>query len=1202
MSPSFDSSDLPAVVLKFGNEGQKEEVDPQNLIQRVGQLLQMVIMSNSVSPACLTALGQMADSGKVLALPFVEEIKQSGALSKSVSFEWGDCQEKMSSNLLELRNAIASCVAVTTTSTPVIELITLWSDVHDAITGDFIEKSEALFEKKAAETRDTLNSKEVGKLLALALSASTSLASAFTHSLREAIQMLANAGTPLSETLTAELQLHLTAIHEALSEQDWAELCAHLLESRHPQWRTLAEAANKVSDLTTKESTLVAVEVHKVFDSPFSKVITDKGLSGLDGVFGQSRESVDAALDALRGVGLAAAGTVTAFLARAGLPPLLRLEIARDYFQTVGLFFSGLYTSALNYIEDHHIATDMSRFLNGVRSIYDVASINVLQVVENASISRDFMIEISMWVLITAVGVVYLSYLWFVFSGRHLHRRDDEVRQGHEAETWAELANKRKKKIALFTFVITACLTIYLPLTRLCLELLVPRWSRHIVNVNSLTSSSSTGTRTSDLIIRRFYENGIAILIVASFLVATFTLPLPKLLVRLIAQNRPTGSLENSKITYDLDGEEVPFDDKVYERLVQRDPNQLRCPYRSLYAGFEQRWSYFKVLQLLVKLVLALVIVITPSDDMVLRAIILCAFYACVVALSSYSTPFTDPLNNVMEISGKVTALTTCIGGLVAVSSDIQKTKSRTLEVVAIVYCAHCQFFHHASLLLRMPNARLWVKNVLGWITFSDTCRGIDDAPAKDVLPHWDLEREVKHRVWHGFWRALLLQMGQESDPSNNIKIIDRLTALEQAIVASGIHRVRAHWKGEVDVHNAWLRQTLRRALEGLDVYWDDATGTRDGHLDSKSCFGKMYVIPYPFHCVVVYDDCNDETILRDDVDPKNGESKLAKLLFLNFTPRIMAKRELRHKLRVLSTQKTWINFPFSRVEQVTVPDGVIQTTDANGVTHTQVRFSTVSFVCYYTCGVIGVSSNGDAKGRIMAEGFKVSMTYRDGHGKAVAPNTGMVYQQSDRVAVMRESHIGLTSAMIVSTELRQIFDQTKEVWEAGLPELCQQHQEYRQCLQAKHAEANATLTDAFWYFVYNDANLSREQLEEHFKHRETNPQLKLQVAMNQVALDSLYLRIQFIHSHPTVTFWYIFWDDVYVRNVEMRRLYKFKQDLDPRQPTSICYHVMRRPQLEAWLQKRQLIGTKRLFHPHMLDLLYQEMERRLKGKNIDNA
>ncbi|GMF33019.1 unnamed protein product [Phytophthora fragariaefolia] len=127
-----------------------------------------------------------------------------------------------------------------------------------------------------------------------------------------------------------------------------------------------------------------------------------------------------------------------------------------------------------------------------------------------------------------------------------------------------------------------------------------------------------------------------------------------------------------------------------------------------------------------------------------------------------------------------------------------------------------------------------------------------------------------------------------------------------------------------------------------------------------------------------------------------------------------------------------------------------------------------------------------------MAEGFNVSMTYRDGHGKAVAPYTGMVYQQSGRVAVMGESHIGLTSAMLESKELTTIFEQAREIWEAGVPELLEQHQQYRRELQIKHAQANATLTDSFWYFVYNDPHLSREKLKAHFKNRETNPCLNL--------------------------------------------------------------------------------------------------------------
>ncbi|KAF1789561.1 hypothetical protein GQ600_5034 [Phytophthora cactorum] len=637
----------------------------------------------------------------------------------------------------------------------------------------------------------------------------------------------------------------------------------------------------------------------------------------------------------------------------------------------------------LNYIEEHHIATDMSRFLNGVRSIYDVVSINVVQVVQNAAISRGLMIDLAMWLLIAAIGAVYLSCIWFACSGRHLHRRDEEIRQGHEADTWAELATTQEKRVAMFTYVITACLTIYLPLTRLCLEI-VAESAAHLLFTNgtqyseensafrvsngALTNSGSVGTSASELVVARFKNDDtswVAIAASAVILLATFTLPLPRLLIRAIAQNRPTGSLENSKVTYDLDGEEV------YERLVQRDPNQLRCPYRSLCAGFEQRWSYYKVMQLVVKLCLALIIVFVASDNTVLRAIILCAFYACVVALSSYSTPFIDPLNNLMEISGKLTALVPCIGGLVAVTSDMKQNKS-TAHIVNF-------FVMLVILLLGMLLLGFWIKNFLGWITFSDTCRGIDNGSTKNVLPLWDLEREVKHRVWHGFWRALMLEVAQETriikaEPQG-MNLVDRFTALEQAIVASGIHRVRDHWQGEEDAHNA---TNLRSALEGVDVYWDDATGTRDGHLDSKTCFGKMYVVPYPFHCVVVYDDCKDETIIRDDKD---------------------------------------------------------------------------------------------------------------------APYTGMVYEQSGRVAVMDKSHIGLTSTMTESSELRKIFTQTQE---------------------DKHAQANATLTDAFWYFVYNNANLSREKLEEHFKRRELNPRLKLLAATHQVALDSLYLHL---FSH---TFWHI--------------------------------------------------------------------------------
>ncbi|KAF1323180.1 Cell differentiation protein rcd1, partial [Globisporangium splendens] len=172
----------------------------------------------------------------------------------------------------------------------------------------------------------------------------------------------------------------------------------------------------------------------------------------------------------------------------------------------------------------------------------------------------------------------------------------------------------------------------------------------------------------------------------AVVLFVTFAIPLPLLLVRAIKENRPTGSLENPLVTYDLDGEEVPFDDKVYARLIANDPAQLRCPYRSLYAGFESKWSFYKVFQLLFKV--ALILPLVAVQQLGVRGAISCAIYLLIVTLTSYGTPFSDPLNNLIEVSGKIAALVTCIGGMIlafGVSSKLESIIGAIVNIVNLV-------------------------------------------------------------------------------------------------------------------------------------------------------------------------------------------------------------------------------------------------------------------------------------------------------------------------------------------------------------------------------------------------------------------------------------------------------------------------------------------------------------------------------------
>ncbi|KAL8006962.1 hypothetical protein Plhal703r1_c05g0030381 [Plasmopara halstedii] len=1191
----LDIDDLPSETLTEVPNVFANSQEVQRSIKRAGQALINAFDLSSFSSECQGAVATMAASGHALELRFSDEIKTAGGLTVL-------SQHCTLRHLADVRIAIADCATATKFSPPVVELLSLWSVVHTSVTDVLTQVTllSAPIFNNGSEILQTLehgeeNAKAIGKFLATALTSSDLLALTSDHELIHALHHLVETGQPIADDIVLKYHQHMANIRKLLSDHDWNIFQSHCLK---PLNLSLLAIDSTIVEQAKEVTTLIIKTSNDVFDSPYTKLIVTQGFASLDEVFSQNRDVVDAALETIRNGGTSTFGVVATCLSRSGFPSLLRVEIVRDFFQTVSLFFAGLYVSVLDSFNQYQFASKMNSFLDTLHSLYDVMAINLVALIERTSQSRAWIAEVAVWILLAAITIVYGSFLWFAFSGRHLHRRADEVRQGHEALTWALLAEKQKMRVRIFTIIITACLTVYLPLTRLCFDIVIAAATTHS------NDDKNQGINASKLLLSRFQHDPAwpVFVVIAILLLITFTIPLPYLLIRAIAENRPTGSLENPLVTYDLDGEMVPFDDKVYARLVSRDPSQLRCPYRSLYAGFEQRWSYYKVLQLIVKLALAFGIALTTNSDVQIRGIISCSIYSTVVVISGYGTPFTDPLNNVMEISGKVTALITCVGGvIVAFIKTDQKLLQFITVFVSVVHILNL-IVMLLVLLLGMNGFRLIIKNLLGWITFSDPSRGLEDVSAKSILPRWDIDKQVKYRVWQAFWRSLFLTMTQNTTiKPGEVTVVQRLETLEQAVVASGIQRVRLHWHGDEDSYISKLRLVARAALEGVDVFWDDATGARDGILDSKSCFGKMYVRPYPFHCIMVYDDSKDETIIRDEAD-SFGHSTLAKFLSLNFSSRILAKRALRQKLRVLSTKATAVNFPFTRQEQVTVDDGTITRTDSEGNTHTETRYSTVTFTCSYTCGVLHVTTRGDNSKRIMAEGFDVTMSYRDGRGDAVAPHTKKVHHLENRVAIMGMDHIGLTYTMEESEQLQMIFEQTRDVWIPGVIELQKHYQDYRNGLDRKHSQANSTLSDAFWFFVYNNPHISRQELQNHFTNREGNPRLQSLVKTHESSLDSLYLRMKYIYSHPAVTFWFVFWEDVYARNGNMKRIKAFKADFDPNQTTAICYHVMQRPDLEVWLKKRHLLGKRRFFHTHLLDRLFIEMDNRLASGDVNSV
>lgn len=1171
----------------------------------LSKLLSDCSIFRTLSPPCQEALRVMAEAGIPLGQAFVEELASSQALTQ--------CATRTSAaELAQLRAAISKAAS----SGVAVELVGLWATIHTALSHALTEDVSKLQAKTSALTSAVMaTSKEsaqsMGRLLTEAFRSSMVLASAVSMELQDAAKEMIEHGQPLAVLLAAELESNAHLIVESLPKEKALELKKLCEQAVKEQWGDFKDLTHQLGILVTKIenspvfNTLETGTVD-IYNAPLTQELLKDGLADLDSAFQRSRESIDQAIRAIA-QGLTVA-SCSSFLAK--FPPLLRFEIARDFSQTVNLFFTNLYGTIL----DQQHSRALRSLQNFFRFMYNLFAADFAEL---WAAHRDTLIELGFIVLFALIIAVYIAYLWFCYSAKHIHKRSDEIRQGHEGTTWAELATKQNKRIKITTYVLTACLSIYLPLTRVSIEILVGAITKDSSSDSS--SSSSDGAATSNIIQERFRHHSIwpVLVFFAVLLLLTFTLPLPIILARLVTDNQPSGSPENPLVTYDLDGECVPFDDKIYSRLVNNDPNQLRCPYRSLYAGFEKKWSRYKVFQLLFKVALILPLIAVPHRRLSLRGVFCCIVYLTIVALTSYGTPFSDPLNNIMEISGKTTALVTCLGGTLIAFTSSSKLITAIGLVVNIANLVNFVVMI-GIYLFGMKAIRIVIKNQLGTLTFSDTVRDIQDGPASQIIPKWDLEKEAKHRLWQSFWKALLLSFKDE-------QVVQRLLDLENAVRDSGIENIKSHWQGQATPYISQMRFTARLMLEGVDVYWNDPTGTVDGHLDSQTGFGKMYVRPYPFHCVMVYDDAKDEAIIRDH--------SFETFFMLNFSPKILRKRLLRQKLRALSDTGATIHLPFERIESVTVEDGTITHThtDSQGNSHTttETRYTTVNFTCHYNNGTISVTANTSKYN--MADGFNVLMTYGDGYGDAVAPHTGKTHHLTNRVAQMGPEHIHLSHDMDETPRLADIFNQTQPFWSRHLPVLNDRLRLYRENLVEKHRNANRVLGDGFWFFVYSNPHITRPELERYLLEEEANPMLQGLVKSHAAALSGLFERVRFVFSHPAVTLWYVFWDDVFERNGDMKRLKQFRQELNPLNAGSICYRVMRRDELERWLLERKLsrcppsmlssllrgrllqLGSKRrqwlrqqklhrspcsfvphrknLFHDRLLRLLYDQMQ-----------
>lgn len=153
---------------------------------------------------------------------------------------------------------------------------------------------------------------------------------------------------------------------------------------------------------------------------------------------------------------------------------------------------------------------------------------------------------------------------------------------------------------------------------------------------------------------------------------------------------------------------------------------------------------------------------------------------------------------------------------------------------------------------------------------------------------------------------------------------------------------------------------------------------------------------------------------------------------------------------------------------------------------------------------------------------------------------------------------------------------ENQPIWEGNLEGVEQKFQEYREGLNARRREEEATLSSSFWIYVYYNMDLTREALQEYLEKYETNEVLHDLPNAHAAGLDYLFKRMQYLRSHPCCMLWYVTWDSVWECNGMLSEFEGLAAHFDPRHSSSIAYRPMPQEELDAWFAGSEELSAVR--------------------------
>jgi hypothetical protein len=148
------------------------------------------------------------------------------------------------------------------------------------------------------------------------------------------------------------------------------------------------------------------------------------------------------------------------------------------------------------------------------------------------------------------------------------------------------------------------------------------------------------------------------------------------------------------------------------------------------------------------KVLLVVPIVYLTIQDMMLEvAIYGVAALAIQAAILYLTAPFVDPLDDFMDLSGRIAGLVAAIGGAVNNLNFESSGLNNGVGVIVIISNTLNCIIMVAIIGYGFKKVKNIIKNTRGSFLFLNSCSNISDLKAEVALKQWDLDREIKHRI-----------------------------------------------------------------------------------------------------------------------------------------------------------------------------------------------------------------------------------------------------------------------------------------------------------------------------------------------------------------------------------------------------------------------------------------------------------------------